>query len=349
MKSKSLKLVVSLLIIMANSCNEPETVVTDIIHPDGSITRKIEMKNSKNNFSVKSVQIPFDSTWTIRDSLEISKKGDTTWVKRADKLFASVDEINMTYKKDTGANRAVVRYAEFRKKFRWFNTDYVFNETIDRNLKFGYPVTDFLNKEELNYFYSPGKLNEQKRNGPDSLKYKALADTVNKKTDLWTKKSLISEWIGEFTSLTPDKTEKELSSESLKSRENEFVKSMDRYSDKFDSLWEHGIILKDFFGETAASKYRTQADSAMAMAIRKAMISFKDYSVRIVMPGKLTGTNGFVDSSHLLIWPVESNYFFTEPYRMWAESKTTNMWAWIVTGFFLAFVAAGLIFRKTRK
>lgn len=349
MKSKSLKLVVSLFIIMVVSCNEPETVLTDIVHPDGSVTRKIEMRNTKNNFSVKDLQVPFDNSWNIRDSLEFNKKGDTVWVKRADKLFASVDEINMTYKKDTGANKAVVRHAEFRKQFRWFNTDYVFNEIIDRNLKLGYPVTDFLNKEELNYFYSPGKLNEQKRNGPDSLKYKALADTVNKKTDLWTKKSLISEWIGEFTSLTPDKAEKELSSESLKSRENEFVKSIDKYPDKFDSLWENGIILKDFFGETAASKYRKQADSAMAQAIRKVMISFKDYSVRIVMPGKLTGTNGFVDSSHLLIWPVESDYFLTEPYRMWAESKTTNVWAWIVTGFFLAFVAAGLIIRKIRK
>ena len=27
------------------SCNEPETVVTDYVHPDGSVTRKIEMKS----------------------------------------------------------------------------------------------------------------------------------------------------------------------------------------------------------------------------------------------------------------------------------------------------------------
>ncbi len=32
------------------SCDEPETVVTNIVHPDGSVTRKIEMRNSKNKF-----------------------------------------------------------------------------------------------------------------------------------------------------------------------------------------------------------------------------------------------------------------------------------------------------------
>lgn len=349
MKSKSLRLVVSLVIIMVVSCNEPETVVTDIVHTDGSVTRKIEMKNKENNFSMKSLQIPFDSTWTIKDSLEINKKGDTTWVKRAEKLFARIEDLNNTYKRDSGSNREAVRHAELRKRFRWFNTDYVFSEIIDKNLNYGYPASDFLNKEELNYFYSPEKVNEEKRKGPDSLRYKALEDTLEKKKDLWSKKSLISEWIGEFNRLTPDRSEKELSFKILKEREDEFVESSEKYSKNFDSLWTNGIILKNFFGEANSKKYRSYADSAMSIVAKKAMISFNDYSVRVVMPGRLTGTNGFMDSSHILLWPVKSDYFFAEPYRMWAESKTTNVWAWIVTGFFLAFVAAGLIFRKIRK
>ena len=34
---------------------------------------------------------------------------------------------------------------------------------------------------------------------------------------------------------------------------------------------------------------------------------------------------------------------------MWAESKETNKWAWIVTGIFLLFVFAGIIFRTIKK
>jgi hypothetical protein len=67
------------------------------------------------------------------------------------------------------------------------------------------------------------------------------------------------------------------------------------------------------------------------------------------MPGKLIGTNGFIDSSQILLWPVKSDYFLTEPYEMWAESKSTNTWAWIVSGLFLAFVLTGVLLRIIKK
>ena len=50
-----------------------------------------------------------------------------------------------------------------------------------------------------------------------------------------------------------------------------------------------------------------------------------------------------------LLWPVKSDYFLTEPYEMWAESKITNPWAWIVSGLFLAFVLTGVMVRVRKK
>ena len=67
------------------------------------------------------------------------------------------------------------------------------------------------------------------------------------------------------------------------------------------------------------------------------------------MPGKLIGTNGFIDSTKKLIWPVTSDYFLTEPYEMWAESRTRNRWAWIVSGLFLIFVLSGVTIRTIKK
>lgn len=71
MKNRNLKLVISIVLVIAASCNEPETIVTNIVHSDGSVTRRIEMKNLENKFELSDLQVPFDSTWTIRDSLEI--------------------------------------------------------------------------------------------------------------------------------------------------------------------------------------------------------------------------------------------------------------------------------------
>lgn len=334
---------------MVVSCDEPETVVTDIIHPDGSITRKIEMRNLENKFKYSNLQVPFDSSWTVKDSCEIDKDGDTIWVKRVEKTFKNVEELNLTYKDDSCANKMISRKAVFLKKFKWFNTEYRFTERIDKKLEYGYPLRDFLNNEELHFFFAPDNFKTEKTTGPDSLKYKALSDSIKIKTDKWTMKNLVSEWIGEFTKLTKGKADGELSLTALKSRENDFVKICESNEDKLDSLWSHGILLRQFIGEANALKYKNEADSALDMASNNFWINFKEYSVRISMPGKLNGTNGFIDSSQILLWPVKSDFFMTEPYEMWAESRIPNRWAWIVSGIFLVFVLTGIIIKVTKK
>jgi hypothetical protein len=349
MKGKPFKLIISMILMMVVSCDEPETVVTNYVHSNGSITRKIEMRSIKNNFKTSDLQVPFDSTWIVKDSIEIGAKGDTVWIKRAEKLFKSVEEINLSYRLDTNANKIASRHAGFSKKFKWFNTEFRFSEIIDKQLAYGYPVRQFLYDEELKYFYSPESLKSEKENGPDSLRYRAMRDSINHKTDRWVYKNIISEWIGEFTRLEELKGGKGISVESLKAHEDDMVKVVEKYDKTFDSLWAKGEILKEFIGETDALKYKTEADSALSYAEKKFLIDFKNYSVRIVMPGKVTGTNGFIDSSKVLLWPVNSDYFMTEPYEMWAESKVPNKWAWIVSGIFLVFVFTGVIIRLIKK
>jgi hypothetical protein len=353
MKKKSIKLIVTIVLVFIVSCNEPETVVTNYVHPDGSITRKIEMKSiegdARKRFLISDIQIPFDSTWSVKDTFALSQKGDTTWIRNGEKLFKSIDELNSAYRSDSGINKRVSRQAGFQKKFKWFNTEYRFSERIDKEFSFGYPVNDFLNSEELLYFYSPESLKNDKENGPDSLKYKVLSDSVKHKTDKWTSKNIVSEWIGEFSRLANGRAEKDMSYKSLKSRENELVTILEKNDKKLDSLWKNGILLKEFVGETNALKFKSEADSALALITSKFTADFRDYSVRIVMPGKLIGTNGFIDSSQILLWPVKSDYFMTEPYEMWAESKTSNTWAWIVSCLFLAFVLTGVVTRVIKK
>ena len=267
MKRKPIKLIVSMVLLFVVSCNEPETVVTNYVHPDGSVTRKIEMKSiegdAKKRFKISDIQVPFDSTWNVKDTFALDKKGDTTWIRRGEKLFKSIEELNSAYRSDSGANKHVLRKAGFSKRFKWFNTEYRFSENIDKIMSSGYPVGDFLNKEEINYFYSPESLIAEKENGPDSLKYKALSDTVKHKTDLWTVKNIVSEWIKIFSGLTAGKADKDLSYESLKAHENDFVKVIQENDQKFDSLWAKGLILNKLIGEGNAVKYKTEADSAL--------------------------------------------------------------------------------------
>jgi len=349
MKRNSWKIILLMMLLIVVSCDEPETVVTNYVHTDGSVTRSIEMKNTKNSFEISNLKVPFDSTWNIRDSIEIGEKGDTTWVKRAKKLFMNTDEINLSYSSDSGANKDISRHTFFKKSFKWFNTGYRFSEIIDKELENGYPLKDFMNREELLYFYSPETLKEAKKSGPDSLKYKSLSDSVDQRNLNWVAKNLVSEWIGQFSKFTLGKEGSRAIVDSLKSREDELSNLIAKHENEFDSLWSKGIILKRYLGEDNYEKFKSEADSATEETSKVIFIDFKDYSVRIVMPGKVIDTNGFIDSSQVLLWPVKSDYFISEQYEMWAESKVPNIWAWIISGLFIVFVLTGLLIKIKKK
>jgi len=349
MNHKNIKLIVSVILVIFFSCDEPETIVTNIVHKDGSITRRLEMRNSVNNFKISDIQVPFDSTWSRRDSIEISDKGDTTWVIRAEKWFANADQINLSYKSDSGKNRNRIRYAEFSKKFRWFNTIYRFSEKIEKNFTYGYPVKNYMNAGELSWFYSPAHDTQAKLAGPDSLKYKAFSDTVEKRWEEWLFACFVSEWAGEFSEQLGEETKLKLNQDTLKGWEERILKILMENQNDFDSLWLSGYVLNNCLGEQNAKMFKNEADSALAIAEDRLMIPFDDYTLRILMPGNLIASNGFSDSSQVLLWPVMSDYAFTEDYIMWAESKVPNIWAWVVSGVFILFVITGLVIRKNKR
>lgn len=353
MKRKALKLTLLSLLFSVISCDEPETSVINFVHPDGSVTRRIEMRSPDDNpetrFKSSDLQVPFDDTWTIADSCEVNEKGDTTWVRRAIKLFNNTDEINQTYSADSGINKGISRKAEFQRKFLWFHTRYTFSERIEKTMNYGYPVSDFLDPDELAYFYSTESMQAEKQNGADSLRYRLIEDAISNKTDRWMEKSMVSEWIGDFSELTRGKAGNNLSLDSLKENADEFVSSLTLFESKFDSLWSNGIILKKWIGDADATRFKTEADSAIENVTNKLLKEFSGYSLKVVMPGKLIGTNGFIDSSKVIMWPVKSDYFLTEPYVMKAESKVSNGWAWIISGLFVVFVLTGLLIRIKKK
>jgi hypothetical protein len=349
MNSKNLKLIVSIILIIVFSCDEPETVVTNIIHKDGSITRRVEMRSIKNNFRQSEIQIPVNSSWAIKDSCIISEKGDTSWIRNAEKHYADVMELNNEYKNDSSCNRMAVRSAYLKKNFRWFNTIYRFSEKIDKNLSNGYPVSKFLNNEELQWFYTPWNDQEAKREGIDSVRYKALSDSVNTRTNEWFFNSMVSEWVHDFSGQIYKKDRKLLAEDTLKIWENRMLQILKKSEKDFDSLWKSGFALEASVSKDYADKYRIEADSSLELVEKKIDLTFKQYSMRISMPGKLISSNGYADSSKILLWSVNSDYFFTEDYEMWAESKVPNIWAWVVSGVFVVFVFSGLIIRKKKR
>jgi len=172
-------------------------------------------------------------------------------------------------------------------------------------------------------------------NGPDSLKYMALDDSVNAYTGIWMYGSLISEWINIFNELSGGK----IFTGDTKQKEDSFYNILRQNLRDFDTLWKQGIIQEKLLGEKNAKEFGYEADSAMNAVEDLLAQTFSSYTVRIIMPGKTVSHNGFPDSTGVPLWQVRSEYFFTEPYIIKAESKINNIWAWIITVTFLILLA----------
>jgi len=353
MKTKKLYIISLLALFSLYSCIE--TTLTNTIHADGSITRRIQIKDMDDrNFSSYANRVPYDSTWNVTDTFEIAEKNDTTWVRIVEKHFLNVEEINHTYASDSGCNKSYKREAKFEKKFHWFNTIYVYSENFGELLKHGIPIEKYLSKKELEYFYLPEDLVAERLKGADSTTVKQFVDSTETKVEDWVVRNLYSEWKEEFIILSAAKGKDSELREFLKNKDDDmFVKLKllvdDSTSTNVDSTIN--LLLLEILGGQMYKDYKTEADSAINIVekvVEKAL-SFTAYSVKSNMPGEMIATNGFIGDKAEIYWPLKMEYFLAAPYSMYAESKISNTWAWIVSGLFLLFVLTGLIVRILRK
>ncbi len=319
------------------SCDEPVTVVTNFVHPDGSVTRRIVTKYKKKEIEPSLYQVPFDSTWTITTTIEPAEK-DTTWIFTAEKEFNSVDEINLSYQADSGANKMILRSASFSRKFMWFNTFYYYSEKVSKVLNTRLTEENIFSQEELKYFHMPSSMLDSLVNSPDSTAYKLIKAKNDSLEDRYLFTALIEEWMLQYLQLRPDSgyiipLKDKLINQAIENDYNE------------DSMFIVNI------GEEYYSKNKDLIKLAMneVDTIFNKALNAKFYTCETVMPFNLIATNGFVDSTEKVSWPVDSKYFVSQDYVMWAESKKSNKWAWAITGAFVVFVVVGLILRKIKR
>ncbi len=328
------KIILSLtLLMLVISCEGPETTVTNYVRRDGSVMRKAELKNSKNELALNDFRVPVDSTWKLHDSISISDKGDTTWFLLAEKLFASADAINLSYQADTGKNSVVPRSASHQLKFKWFTTEWRFTEKCGKSLSHGYPAEDFLTPEEIEFRNMPSVMKDMKLTGADSLKYKTLNDSLDAHTEMLLIRSLISEWIEDAGALCASSGKDTLVVQALRSHAAEFDEA---------SLADEGFnkTCAKILGDSIFEKVKPELDSAMKVSEKKfdRSLSFQSYTLKTVLPLKVRSTNGYTMTGGEIAWPVNGDLFLTDDYLMWAEAREVNYWAIFLTALVLVTV-----------
>lgn len=362
--NKSMKTIPQYLIFLILLSCDYETHVVNIVHEDGSVKRVVTVKNSKEEFDFERFRVPVDSTWTIEIKPEINEENDTSgWIMHAEKEFAKVDEINLDYGKNVGQNDKPQRSASFNKKFRWFNTLYQFSERVERVLDVDCSLDDFLTEEEMKFVYVPQSIKDELTKSEDSIQFKQLFDSIEHKSEEWMWTSLFRKWMDIFYNHFGHKDEMLISREEMMDMEHEVVRLlMDDTENESDTLTKKEDISDEerlyvyLFGQEFYDKHKAELDSTITIIEELSGPSFvwNAYDLEMRMPGQITSTNGFVHTTNdpvtvdQILWHVSGDFFLTEPYVMWAESKVSNYWAWVISGLFVVFVVTGLVLRKKK-
>jgi len=343
-----------LSMIMLFSCDYRKTHVINTVHKDGSITRKVSVKtNTRKYLEPKTYDVPVDNTWEIDITMDVNEENDTTWLLTAEKHFESVDELNEDYRNDNGNNRAMQRSAGFSKNFKWFTTVFRFNETVESTLNISCPISDFLSGEELRFFYLPKDVKEDLKNGPDSIRIKQMADSIDVKSEKWLWTCEMRQWIEIFYDLFENDPRLKISRKEMRSKESQFVNKLmegDSVGD-LDSVFFPSIVGEEFY-----TSFRSEINHTTTLLeeMDKSFWSSHEYDMEIRMPGKIIASNGYgvtgqdsVDGEGIL-WTVDPGYYLTETFEMWAESRVNNYFIWIITGLFIVFVSGGFILYRRK-
>ena len=342
MKTKYFKYLAILFLLMV-SCGGPDALVVNVVNSDGSVDRKVILTYHEDDFDLAECQVPVDSTWSLDKKMEVSEKGDTTWTLTAEKHFDSVEQINSDYLSHQGPNKRMMREAHFKRRFKWFNTVYRFEENIEAALH-GIPPSEYFSPGELKYFYMPDSMIGELLNGEDSTNIQVQLDSLEKKEEAWYADCLLRGALFEIGSLNRTGTFTEIDTSAL-------WNNMEKMRELIPSIGDNNREIFDtVFGKSFYNKHSVLIDSALSITEDKFNIAFEadDYLVQYVMPGSLIATNGYIDTESKVLWKVDGDTILASDYLMWAESKVSNRWAWIVSFLFVIFVGIGL-FRKRKK
>ncbi len=382
MKS-TIKVILFILLLITAACSDSNDMLT-VVKSDGSCYREFTNDVNLNFITGDSVEsnnpfpVDIDSTcqikWKYRDSewftqypvrkamidsvVKSINSKDTVNpdVKKTPEMcnvvirknYASVKEMasQFEFKKSHEWSKMKVNYT-LEKKFRWFYTYYCYKETYPKLVtNFEIPIENYMSKDEARFWFTGQPDIMKGMNGLEIREYVGkIEDNFNKwyAQNMWNQeyKCLVSNYSQiknkpvdiETLELLRDtifKTVKDYENIEMKHILNNYFKT-----NEFTVLWKgDGSPMK---------KYEDSLDEQGFMTYFSESFNYK-----IVMPGKVKLPENAIQQGDTLVWTLNAYRMALDDYTIEAQSRKTNIWAFILTGLILI-VAIGSFIWKPKK
>jgi len=347
MKSNKI-IILSIISVVLTSCLSENYRFITRVERNGSCWREIHTVGSKNDSISGLFPYNLSAGWNISQtdtlvgtySLE-NKKIYKQNIK-VGKKFNSVDELSNGLRSDM---IFPIANETLKKRFRWFYTYYAFTAVYPEVTEKGrVPMEQYLDKAEQK-FYLQGDMSAYK--GMNGWELKEVLEDIENRFMKWYQRSLYEESFDVILYYTENDFRSKLPAvkDSLFSINEKQMKEQPSLNDVYAILDNYFVInyFSNLFFENE-QEMQNMIDEQLKVAT-----TLLNYEIQyeLTMPGKLMATNSYRQNDGALVWKVNMFNFLADDYTLTAESRTANMWVFVVT--LLLIVFSGYCFIKNRK
>lgn len=323
-------------------CPERNTVTTKI-NRDGSCTRSIGSFDPRDFKGIDSVlhnlPVPVDQSWdleTINDSTAVLTKE-----------FKSVGDLNGLYSSDKSELNMYRRKVELIKKFRWFHTVFKYSETYEGIIT-EIPLTNYMSEAEAETFKKDDSEDHPITANLEPKAKESLIDNIEERFGFWLHDNIYSVAFDDIIKIADSLKlikKQMIDLSHVKDTVKQQIDEEGKHMITFDSGEDMGmpelaelIGLEIGFDSIALSELKEVVDESKLdeKYENEIFAGFtEDYDNELLMPGLLTDTNAELLKGDTLSWEVNIIKFIDSDFVMYAESKVTNDWAYVLSGFII--------------
>lgn len=363
MKTKINVLILLAAIIMVSCGNDKYGMVT-VISRDGSCNREL-------TFHLDSIGLVSGKINFRQVSVQLNKKMKMSWVVEGEEIRHSFpmtsqqyDSIRKTLHDNNKRVRDVVTVvassswnnveemaqntkfslkgfhitpkAELSSSFKWFYTDYTYRETFPKqNIEFKVPLEKYLSKQEIGYWYAgqPNLGKDMSGREIDNLiddiknKYSKWLDDlffeISYETILKNYSSVVQAPVSKFEFVAlHDSLSHFFVNNNLKMIDEDQIAA---FYQKFFHSKAYSSVLED---EQKMRESQIELDKFIGLLTLNI-----DY--QLVMPGKIINDGGGIVGKNTISYRLSGERLIPNDYTIMAQSRATNVWAFVVTAILI--------------
>lgn len=328
---------------MLASCERRYELETKV-YPDGSIDKSIKLfevdssSAEKNPFAVSAREGWEQQTEEVKPK---EKDAKVTYNITFKKHFDNVEALNkvLHHKSDT----LLEIEAAFEKKFRWFYTYYRYSDTYHRANRFNRAnANDYLAPEDFAF------IDRLPREGASITKADSIfLDQLNTKiSDSYLMAAYLNESVDTLLSIMRNNGVDEKSIAKLDKSRSEISKALMNQKDDPDLIHIADSMLAAPASASVRDAYQKYHNALEKRLTFMSEIADGKFANIIEMPGEIVNHNADSVSGSKLFYNPPSIKFLLKDYTLYAESRTMNTWAVIVSVIVVLATVALLVRRS---